>query len=56
MLREIFVGPDGEDPLGHQAGYLDGLRAVAVGMAGNVSLAERRAVDIADLRLALGGA
>ncbi|MEU0806868.1 Gfo/Idh/MocA family oxidoreductase [Streptomyces sp. NPDC005970] len=53
MLREIFVGPDGADPLRHQAGYADGLRSVAVGIAGNVSLAERRAVDIAELRLGI---
>ncbi|WP_369069753.1 Gfo/Idh/MocA family protein [Kineococcus terrestris] len=50
LLRDVFVGP-GEDPLGTPAGHLDGLRSVAVGIAGNASLALGRAVAVADLDL-----
>ncbi|WP_228379212.1 Gfo/Idh/MocA family protein [Demequina rhizosphaerae] len=41
----------GDDPLARAAGYRDGLRAVAVGIAANVSLETGQAVDIADLDL-----
>jgi predicted dehydrogenase len=53
LLRDVFVGRDG-DPLGHTASWLDGARAVAVGLAGNRSLATGQAVAVADLDL--GGA
>ncbi len=53
LLRDVFVGR-GEDPLGHTASWLDGARAVAVGLAGNLSLETRQAVAVADLDL--GGA
>ncbi len=50
LLRDVFDGA-GDDDLGRAAGYLDGIRSVAVGIAGNASLAERRPIDIADLGL-----
>jgi hypothetical protein len=53
LLRDVFVGRD-EDPLGHTASWLDGARAVAVGLAGNRSLDTGQAVAVADLEL--GGA
>src|SRR5699024_3323533 len=50
LLRDIFRGP-GEDPLGRPAGYLDGVRAVAVGIAANISIASGTPVTVADLPL-----
>ncbi|TRY18270.1 Gfo/Idh/MocA family oxidoreductase [Tessaracoccus rhinocerotis] len=46
--RDLRLGPD---PLGRAAGYLDGVRAVAVGVAANQSLATGRAVGIDELGL-----
>jgi predicted dehydrogenase len=40
-----------DDPLGRAAGYLDGVRAVAVGIAANESLITGQAVRVADLDL-----
>lgn len=50
MMRDLFVGPS-EDPLGRPAGYEDGVRAVAVGIAGNQSLISGQAVRTDELRL-----
>ena len=50
LLSDLFNGP-GEDPLGRPSGYLDGLRSVSVGIAGNESLATSLPVRIADLEL-----
>lgn len=50
LLSDLFNGP-GDDPLGRPSGYLDGLRAVAVGIAGNESLATGLPVRISDLGL-----
>ncbi|WP_125612381.1 Gfo/Idh/MocA family protein [Specibacter cremeus] len=50
LLSDLFNGP-GADPLGRPSGYLDGLRSVAVGIAGNESLATGLPVRIADLGL-----
>ncbi len=50
LLRDVFVGPD-DDPLGRPSDWIDGMRAVAVGMCGNVSLVEGRAVTPAELGL-----
>lgn len=50
LLREVFRGPQ-EDPLGRASGWPDGVRAVAVGLAGNKSLETGNAVTIADLKL-----
>ena len=46
--RDLRLAPD---PLGRAAGYRDGLRAVAVGIAANESLRTGQAVRIADLDL-----
>ena len=50
LLRDVFVGP-GEDELGRTASWRDGVRSMAVGLAGNRSLATGNAVRIADLDL-----
>lgn len=42
-----------DDPLGRAAGYEDGLRAVAVGIAGNESLRSGTAIDVDGLGLGL---
>ncbi|MFV0634097.1 Gfo/Idh/MocA family protein [Demequina sp.] len=53
LLMEVFRGDlrVGEDPLRRAAGYRDGLRAVAVGIAANQSLATGAPVDIDSLDL-----
>jgi predicted dehydrogenase len=48
MLRDLFRGAS-EDPLGRAADYRDGLRSIAVGIAGNRSLATGLPVRIDDL-------
>ncbi|TLM84391.1 Gfo/Idh/MocA family oxidoreductase [Pseudarthrobacter sp. NamE2] len=50
LLSDLFNGP-GEDPLGRPSGYLDGLRSVSVGIAGNQSLESSLPVRIEDLDL-----
>ncbi|WP_458111852.1 Gfo/Idh/MocA family oxidoreductase [Arthrobacter sp. R1-13] len=50
LLSDLFDGP-GEDPLGRPSGYLDGLRSVSVGIAGNRSLESTLPVRIEDLDL-----
>ena len=50
LLADIFRGPR-EDPLGRPAGYRDGVRAVAVGIAANQSIANDSIVKVADLSL-----
>jgi hypothetical protein len=50
LLADLFEGP-GDDPLGRPSGYLDGLRAVAVGIAGNASLESSLPVRISGLNL-----
>lgn len=50
LLRDVFRGPD-QDPLGRPAGYVDGIHAVAVGIAGNESIRTGMPVVIADLGL-----
>jgi predicted dehydrogenase len=50
MLKDVFDGP-GEDPLHRPSDWIDGVRAIAVGVCGNVSLAEGRAVTPAELGL-----
>jgi len=52
LLHDVFAGP-GPDPLRTAADYRDGIAAVAVGIAGNRSLATGAAVLVDDL--ALGG-
>jgi predicted dehydrogenase len=53
LLNDLFRPSDAADPLGRAAGYRDGLRSVAVGIAGNRSLATGQAVAVADLDLPL---
>ncbi|HAP88379.1 MAG TPA: dehydrogenase [Arthrobacter bacterium] len=50
LLSDLFNGP-GEDPLGRPSGYLDGIRSVSVGIAGNRSLESSLPVRIEDLDL-----
>ncbi|MCY1673652.1 Gfo/Idh/MocA family oxidoreductase [Pseudarthrobacter sp. SL88] len=50
LLSDLFNGP-GDDPLGRPSGYLDGLRSVSVGIAGNRSLESSLPVRIEDLDL-----
>jgi predicted dehydrogenase len=50
LLRDVFVGA-ADDPFGHAASWLDGVRSVAVGLAGNRSLETGQAVRTADLAL-----
>lgn len=50
LLADVFRGP-GPDPLARPAGYLDGVRAVAIGIAANESMRTRQAVAIAALDL-----
>jgi predicted dehydrogenase len=50
LLSDLFNGP-GADPLGRPSGYLDGLRSVSVGIAGNESLATSLPVRIDELNL-----
>ncbi|MCU1528191.1 MAG: dehydrogenase [Frondihabitans sp.] len=52
LLRDVFEGA-GPDPLGRPAGWLDGIRSVAVGIAGNASLVSGQAVRVADLNLGI---
>jgi predicted dehydrogenase len=50
LLRDVFLGRQ-PDPLGRAADYLDGVRAIAVGIAGNCSLATGQAVTVESLGL-----
>jgi predicted dehydrogenase len=50
LLRDIFRGP-ANDPLRRQAGYLDGMHSVSVGVAVNTSLRSGGPVRISDLGL-----
>nr|WP_275407322.1 Gfo/Idh/MocA family oxidoreductase [Cellulomonas marina] len=53
LLKDVFRRDLrlGDDPLGRAAGYRDGLKAVAVGIAGNRSLVTGQAVLVEDLEL-----
>ncbi|MGM1029056.1 MAG: Gfo/Idh/MocA family protein [Actinomycetota bacterium] len=52
LLADVLLGA-GDDPLGRPADWTDGLRAIAVGIAGNRSLESGRPVRVADLGIAL---
>ena len=52
LLSDIFVGP-GDDPLARPADWRDGVQSIAVGIAGNRSLATGLPVQVADLGIAL---
>ncbi|QEO13750.1 Gfo/Idh/MocA family oxidoreductase [Agromyces intestinalis] len=49
LLQHLFGRVTRDEPLGRVAGYADGVRAVAVGIAGNRSLETGEPVRIADL-------
>lgn len=53
LLRDVFAPSGLPDPLGRAAGYRDGIRASAVGYAGNASLETGAPVPLADLDLDL---
>lgn len=53
LLRDVFDGA-GHDPLGRVSDWRDGVRSVAVGIAGNRSLQSGQPVRIADLDAAFG--
>ena len=50
LLADVFHGP-GEDWLERPSSWVDGVRSIAVGMAGNESLRTGQSVAIADLEL-----
>ncbi len=50
LLQDVFRGV-AHDPLGRTANWLDGVRSVAVGLAGNRSLATGLPVSVAELGL-----
>jgi hypothetical protein len=50
LLADVFVGP-GEDWLERPSDWVDGIRSIAVGMAGNESLRTGLPVKVADLGL-----
>ncbi|WP_138444504.1 Gfo/Idh/MocA family protein [Sinomonas susongensis] len=52
LLSDVFAGP-GDDPLHRQAGYIDGVRSVLVGIGGNESLRTGQAVRLADFGVPL---
>ncbi|MDD7961335.1 Gfo/Idh/MocA family protein [Microbacterium thalli] len=52
LLADVFVGP-GDDPLGRPAGWADGVRSIAVGIAGNLSLASGVPVLTSDFGIRL---
>ncbi|MGC5170363.1 Gfo/Idh/MocA family protein [Microbacterium sp. DT81.1] len=52
LLDDVFRGP-GEDPLRRQAGYLDGVRSVIVGVSGNESIRTGMPVRVAEFGLPL---
>ncbi len=54
LLRDVFRGP-ADDGLGRVASWRDGVRAVAVGLAGNRSLETGQAVRIGELDLGAAG-
>ena len=52
LLNDVFVGP-GKDPLSRPADWSDGIRSIAVGIAGNRSLETGMPVQVADLGIRL---
>jgi predicted dehydrogenase len=55
LLRDVFVGAQ-PDPLARTADWSDGVRSMVVGLAGNRSLIDGRAVRIDELELGTAGA
>ncbi len=52
LLEDVFAGPV-DDPLGRPADWTDGVRSIAVGIAGNRSLETGLPVQVADLGIRL---
>jgi len=52
LLDDLFRGP-GEDPLGRPADWTDGVRSIAVGIAGNISIETGLPVKTTELGIAL---
>ncbi|WP_405374123.1 MULTISPECIES: Gfo/Idh/MocA family protein [unclassified Microbacterium] len=52
LLEDVFAGPV-DDPLGRPADWTDGVRSIAVGIAGNRSLETGLPVDVAELGVQL---
>lgn len=52
LLEDVFAGPV-DDPLGRPADWTDGVRSIAVGIAGNRSLETGTPVRVADLGVQL---
>lgn len=52
LLSDVFEGP-GDDPLARPADWTDGIRSIAVGIAGNRSLETGLPVNVAELGIAL---
>jgi hypothetical protein len=52
LLADVFEGP-GDDPLSRPADWRDGVRSIAVGIAGNRSLETGLPVQVADLGIRL---
>ncbi|MCI1017114.1 Gfo/Idh/MocA family oxidoreductase [Microbacterium sp. C5A9] len=52
LLSDVFEGP-GDDPLARPADWTDGIRSIAVGIAGNRSLETGLPVKVAELGIAL---
>ena len=50
LLADVFRGP-GDDPLERPSSWVDGIRSIAVGMAGNDSLRTGQPVKVSDLDL-----
>lgn len=50
LLRDVFLGAH-DDPLGRAADYIDGVKAIAVGISGNRSLVTGEPVRVDDLDL-----
>jgi predicted dehydrogenase len=55
LLADLFIGP-GEDAYARPADWRDGLRSIAVGIAGNQSLQTGLPVDITELGLSMRAA
>ncbi|GGF38522.1 hypothetical protein GCM10010922_12320 [Microbacterium sorbitolivorans] len=54
LLDDLFLGP-GEDPLARPADWSDGVRSIAVGIAGNISLGTGLPVKTSELGVKLLG-
>ncbi len=52
LLSDVFIGP-GDDPLARPADWRDGVRSIAVGIAGNRSLETGLPVEVAELGIRL---